>query len=224
MRASMGGAPSAGRTRKLAPTGLAHVGHRQRHDAAVGELGGAGHAAGLGLGVAFQRVAGARRDGARHVQDDQPPVDVAAVADAHDRLLAQVAAFALVDRLGQAHLHREVVGRDLDPEPRLQRVDAGGLGGAGVQRRRRPRWSAARAAPRWSPPGRRPRTRRCPARAPARPRILRRRRGAGRARAPRPGRPRRTPALPSRCAAAGPNMDRKTKSATGAAVKSSMIA
>ena len=51
--------------------GDADVQHRQRDAAAVGEAGGAGHAAGLRLGVALERVAG-RRDRRRRRRRGRP--------------------------------------------------------------------------------------------------------------------------------------------------------
>src|SRR5438477_287811 len=90
----------------------------------LGLAASAADAPGLRFGVALERVVRRGIAGADDVQPDQPPVDMAAIADPDDRLLAEVAALAVVDGGVEADLHREVFGRDLRAEARLDRDDA----------------------------------------------------------------------------------------------------
>ena len=184
------------------------VGHRQRDGAPVGETRGAGDLAGLRLGLAGERVARVQHRPAGDVEADEPPVDVAAVAHAHDRLLAEIAALAVVDGAAEADLHREIVGGDLGAEARLERVDARRLGDRRVELGDR-RARASRAARRARRSGRRARIRRRRARARARPTAARPRRApSGGAAASGPT---STPAAARRAAAAGPSSENSAK-------------
>ena len=148
--------------------GDADVKHGQRDAAPVGQAAALVTRPAFGLASLSSASRGAASCGPATSRPHQPPVDVAAVADAHDRLLAEVTALAVVDRAVEADLHREVVGGDLGAEARFERGDARRLGRGGLELGHARGGQALRASLASTAAGPPARSRRCRARARAR--------------------------------------------------------